>query len=131
MLSYIWIRLLGALESKLAKEMIIPVMDGFEKDTVRKLSTTVKSFDVMRSAITMDNCTIANTENIIGEVFYADSQHSIFTQVVDLVSWLRQLSDASRQGHSLTPYKTTLLSLSDDLDSMIIHEEIVTMNMLD
>jgi hypothetical protein len=104
MLGGLWCGILNTLKPKIEKEMIIPVMDGFNKSRVRKFSQLVKSMDVMRAAGYGQSISIKHSENILGEVFYADSQYSIFIQVVDLVSWLRQLSDISREGKELTPY---------------------------
>ena len=115
MLGGCWLGILNTLRSKIENEMVIPVMDGFDKNMVRKFSQLVKGMDIMRSAGNEESLSIRHSENILGEVFYADSQYSIFTQVADLISWLRQLSDISREGKELTPYKKKLLVLSEKL----------------
>jgi len=129
MTSIIWFGLLRALSSKLKKEMIIPVMDGFDNNMVRKFSQLVKQLDVMRSIGHDKNLSVDHSKNILGEVFYADSNHSVFTQVVDLISWLRQLSDVSSEGKNLTKYKQSLLPLSKVLDPIVIYDDIVEMEL--
>lgn len=125
MVGTIWFGFLRSLASKLENEMIIPIMDGFDINMVRKFSQLVKQLDVMRSIGQDNSLSVSHSKNILGEVFYADSKHSIFTQVVDLVSWLRQLSDVSREGKKLTPYKQSLLPLSKNLEPAVIYDHIV------
>lgn len=128
MLGVLWMGILNTLKPKIEKEMIIPVMDGFDNNMVRKFSQLVKSMDVMRAAGHGQSISIKHSENILGEVFYADSEYSIFTQVVDLVSWLRQLSDISREGKELTPYKKKLLSIAEKLNPVLACDGVIAMN---
>lgn len=127
MLGGLWFGILNTLRPKIANEMVIPVMDGFDRNMVRKFSPLVKGMDVMRAAGHEQSISIRNSENILGEVFYADSQYSIFTQVADLVSWLRQLSDISREGKELTPYKKKLLVVSEKLEPAIACDGVIAM----
>jgi hypothetical protein len=92
-----WATLISMLEMKLAQEMIIPVMDGFQKTTVRSFSQLVKNMDLMRAAGMDKIMSIKNTENILGEVFYSDSKYSVFTQMVDIVAYLRNVTDCARK----------------------------------
>ena len=103
--------------------MIIPVMDGFDKNMVRKFSQLVKGMDVMRAAGHKQSISLKHSENILGEVFYADSFYSIFTQVADLISGLRQLSDISREVKELTDYKKMLLMISEKLEPAIVGDD--------
>lgn len=127
MLGALWLNILNTLKPKIEKEMIIPVMDGFNKSMVRRFSQLVKNMDVMRAAGHGQSISIKHSENILGEVFYADSQYSIFTQVVDLVSWLRQLSDISREGKELTTYKKKLLLIAKKLDLVLACDGVIAM----
>lgn len=127
MLGSLWFGILDALRFKIENEMIIPVMDGFDK--VRKFSQLVKGMDVMRAAGREQSISLKHSENILGEVFYADSQYSVFTQVADLISWLRQLSDLSREGEDLTPYKKSLLVVSEKLEPAIVCDEVIAMKL--
>ena len=127
MLGGLWLGILNTLKPKIEKEMIIPVMDGFNNNMVRKFSQLVKSMDVMRAAGHGQSVSIKHSENILGEVFYADSQYSIFTQVVDIVSWLRQLSDISHDGKELTSYKQELLSIAEKLNPLLACDGVIAM----
>lgn len=123
MLGTLWLELLESLKPKIENEMIIPVMDGFDKNMVRKFSQLVKGMDVMRAAGHKQSISLKHSENILGEVFYADSYYSIFTQVADLISGLRQLSDISREGKELTDYKKMLLMISEKLEPAIVGDD--------
>ena len=127
MLGLCWIDILHALKPKIENEMLIPVMDGLDKKKVLKFSQIVKSLDVMRAAGHEENLGIRHSENILGEVFYADSQYSIFTQVADLVSWLLQLSNIASEGKELTPYKKKFLLISEKLVPSIVCDEVKAM----
>ncbi len=50
MLGGCWLGILNTLRSKIENEMVIPVMDGFDKNMVRKFSQLVKGMDIMRAA---------------------------------------------------------------------------------
>lgn len=112
-----WFGFLFQLEPLIEKEMIIPIMDGLDSKMVRIYSQMVKSIDVMRSADGILAPSIKHTENILGEVFYGDSQYSIFIQVADIISWLRHLADLSNEEIQLTPYKQLCLKISRKLDN--------------
>ena len=112
-----WFSILFRLEPLIEKEMIIPIMDGLDSKMVRIYSQMIKSLDVMRSADSMPAPSIKHTENILGEVFYGDSQYSIFTQVADIISWLLHIADLSNEGKQLTPYKQSCLKISRKLDN--------------
>jgi hypothetical protein len=53
--------------------------------------------DLMRAAGMDKIMSIKNTENILGEVFYSDSKYSVFTQMVDIVAYLRNVTDCARK----------------------------------
>jgi hypothetical protein len=129
MLGRLWLEILNSLRPKIENEMIIPVMDGFDRNMVRKFSQLVKGMDVIRAAGHEHCISLKYSENILGEVFYADSHYSVFTQVADLVSWLRQLSDISREGKRLTPYKKRLLVVSEKLKPAIVCDEVIAMEL--
>ncbi len=81
-----WLSMLFMLEAVLAHSPVIPVMDGFNTDRVRRFSGPVKSMDVMRAAGAEQMISVPNAQNLIGEVFYADSQYAILTQVAECCS---------------------------------------------
>jgi hypothetical protein len=123
LLGMLWLEILNSLRPKIENEMIIPVMDGFDRNMVRKFSQLIKGMDVIRAAGHEQSISLKHSENILGEVFYADSQYSVFTQVADLVSWLRQLADISREGKELTSYKKRLLKISEKLEPAIVGDD--------
>ena len=67
---------------------------------------------------------IKHSENILGEVFYADSNFSILTQLADMVSYLRNTVDISRTFKELSGFKKRLLKIAEGLSASIKFEEI-------
>ena len=124
MIGLCWFELLYALQSVFQDDLLIPVMDGLDAEIVRKFSQPVKSLDEFRTLGLEGSLSIKNSRNLIGEVFFADSKYSVFTQLADLASYLRNVSDRSREGKVLTPFKKQLLSLSDKLAPSIELDEI-------
>lgn len=126
-------RLLFRLQDKLATEMIIPVMDGFDSLMVSKFSSLVKNLDVIRATGLWQesDLSIKYSVNLLGEVFYADSQFAVFTQVVDMISYLRHVSDISRKGIDLSPFKMQLLKVSESLSPVMTYEEIISIRVQD
>ena len=120
-----WFSIISILESKLADEIIVPVMDGFSPSSVRAFSEIVKNMDFMRAAGWENIMSLKNTENIFGEVLYSDSKYSIFIQIADLVSYLRHVADFSREGLELTSFKQQLLHISEKLSPSIEVENII------
>lgn len=124
MLSLCWFAITTICQPLFETEMLIPVMDGFDPNTVRTLSAPVKTMDVMRVSGYENSLSIRNSENV-GEVLYADSGYSVLTQVVDMISYLRHVTDWSREGIPLTPFKERLATISACLEPCIVREEIV------
>lgn len=128
MVSLCWSNMLTLLQSKIEKEMLIPVMDSCGPDIVPKFSGTIQNLDIMRAAGYSENLSIEHSENILGEVFYAVSKYSIFTQVADIVSYLRHVVDWSKAGLPMEPFKKRLLTVGERLSPFMTYERIVTMN---
>jgi hypothetical protein len=129
MIGLCWFGMVAMLQPEFENEMLVPIMDGFDPDTVRKFSHLVKNGDVYRAAgLSEASLGFHNTQNIIGEVFYADSQYSIFTQVVDVISYLRHVADWEREGIDMTDFKKRLLPIAKKLKPSLAREEIVAMN---
>jgi hypothetical protein len=101
-------------------------MDGFNDHTRLRFSGMIKSADVFRAA--GQPVSLENSENIIGEVFYADSKYSIFTQIVDNASYLRHVTDWAREGKPLTGFKSQLAEISQRLGPAIVHEDIIELS---
>ena len=129
-----WLNILFMLESKLESELIVPVMDaGFEKNMkqmTKQFSLPMKTVNVMREAGLEKGISIKNSKNIL-DVFYADSEFSIFTQLADVVSGLRRITETSNHNEQLitTPFNKHLLPISQHLLNTPMREEIVALNL--
>ncbi|KPV53267.1 hypothetical protein SE17_10605 [Kouleothrix aurantiaca] len=128
LLGLCWFSMVAMLQPEFESDMLVPVMDGFNPQTVIKFSGMIKSGDVPRAAGLESNLSFRNTQNILGEALYADSKFSIFTQVADIVSYLRHIADWSREGLTMTDFKRQLLHISGMLTPALIREEIVALN---
>jgi hypothetical protein len=126
--SICWLGILEVTQPLYQDEQLIPIMDGFNDDTVRKMSLMVRECDIMRSAGLGDSVSLMNTSNIIGEVFYADSRYSALIQVVDVISYLRHVNDLSQEGKSFSSFKNGVLVEAKRLDSMMKHDTAIEMN---
>jgi len=107
---------------------LIAIMDGFDKETVRKMSLMIRNCDIMRSAGSANAISFKNTENIIGEVFYADSQYSVMIQVTDIVAYLRNVNDLSQEGWKFSSFKEKVLAEAKRLDSVMKCDEVTELN---
>jgi hypothetical protein len=122
-----WVSLLSMMEPLLRDEMVVPVMDGFNPDTIRFLSSVVKELDKLRSVGFDKMLSVRYSHNVLGEVFYADSRYSALIQVADLIAYLRATSDLVALGKTLTDFKKELATISSTLDSSIVWEERVSL----
>lgn len=122
-----WFSLLSMMEPLLKTEMIIPVMDGLDSNVVRYFSPMIKRSNEMMSAGPGESLSLHYIHNVLGEVFYADSKYSVFTQVTDLVAYLRGASDLVALGKPLTTYKTQLSEISESIKDCIEWEELVSL----
>ena len=88
MIGTCWGSLLHVLEPVMARQVLIPVMDGFDPNMVRSFSSTVRWCNVMHAAGRGQIVSINHIQKLLGEVVYASSEYSVFTQVVDIVAYL-------------------------------------------
>ena len=63
-----------------------------------------------------------HNENL-GELFFADSKSSSMTQIVDVISWLRCISDDHTRGIDLSDFKRQLLPRAKRLPGNMVFEE--------
>ena len=127
LLGTLWISLLSMMTPRLRSETIIPVMDGFDKTTVRHFSSAIKRSNEMRALGYGDVLTIRDSHNVLGEVFYADSEYSALTQMADTVSLLRNVSDRVQLGLPLSLFKEQMAAISSQLSPSIIWEELISL----
>jgi hypothetical protein len=124
LLAFLWDALLVALQPSYDREPIVPVMDTSDLATVQKFSGLVQGLDTVR-AYSLDHAiTLRNTHNILGEVFYADSRYAIFTQIVDVVAYLRHIRDWCRLGLPASSFKVRLAQIAEELHPVMVCEQI-------
>jgi hypothetical protein len=120
-----WFNMLIVLQHQYQNECIIPVMDTCNPDVVPMFSAMVKQMDVMRAAGMGDSLSLANSENILGEVFFADSRFAAFVQIVDVVGYLRSMIDLEREGWKFSPFKKKVLKIGKSLRPAMVYEEML------
>lgn len=120
-----WFGMISVCQPYFVDQKIIPIMDGFNDHTRLRFSGMIKSMDVFRASGLAAGISIDNSENIVGEVFYADSTYSVFTQIVDILSYLRHVSDWVREGKPLTDFKSQLAEISKRLEPAIAYESVI------
>ena len=126
--SLCWFGITTVTQAVYENEQLIAIMDGFDKETVRKMSLMIRDCDIMRSAERGDSISLKNSENIIGEVFYADSRYSVMIQIVDIIAYLRNVNDLSEEGRKFSSFKQKVLAQAKRLDSAMKYDEVVELN---
>jgi len=126
--SVCWFGITAVTQPVYENEQLIAIMDGFDKETVRKMSSMIGNCDLMRSAGRGYALSLKNTENMIGEVFYADSRYSVMIQIVDIVAYLRNVNDLSEEGWQFSSFKEKVLAEAKRLDSVMKYDEVVELN---
>ncbi len=126
--SLCWFGITAVTQPAYENEQLIAIMDGFEKKTVEKMSSMIRNLDIMRSAERGDSLSLKNTENMIGEVFYADSRYSVMIQIVDIVAYLRNVNDLSEEGWPFSSFKEKVLAEAKRLGSVMKYDQVVEIN---
>lgn len=127
-LNLCWIGILKQLETLLEHNFIIPLMDGFNNPSMKKLSGFIRDTNTARMNGFDNDIIIKNTTNIIGEVFYADSSYSLIIQIVDIISYLRHVNDLKSEGKELSKFKHQVYLLNSILKECIQFDQIVEPN---
>jgi len=110
-----WSFLLDHLEPVLREEMIIPVMDSGNHGIEETLPRLVKLRDFLRVVVPGGIDRGDPAQNLIGEIFFADSKHSMFIQLADIASYLRLQRDVIDAGQPASEFKTSLALIGDAL----------------
>ena len=126
--SLCWSGITAVTQPEHENEQLIAIMDGFDKETVRKMSLMIRNCDIMRSAELGDSTSLKNSENILGEVFYADSRYCVMIQIVDIVAYLRNVNDLSEEGRKFSRFKQKVLAEAKRLDSVMKYDAVVELN---
>lgn len=122
-----WLSMCFALQPILEQDLVIPVMDGLNEEIARMFSEMVRMCEVLRT-IGRENGLSINHSQHLGEVLYAKSRYSVFTQMTDLVGYLRSSVDRVVLGQELSPYQTRVSEIGERLAPAILHEERIRMN---
>lgn len=124
-----WLKMLLALQPVLDTQQVIPIMDGLNLGRARALSAVIRNFDIFRASgiggNADENPCLARLSNILGEMYFANSEHSVFVQVADVVSYLRTVTDWANHQFDLQRYKAQLLPLAKQLQPVMKKEETV------
>lgn len=121
-----WLGLLTVLQTELARRFVIPVMDLVDQKDRPKYSQVVRTLDVIRSTGRDDYLSLTNSENLYGDVLYADSQFSILTQMADVVSHLRHVTDDGEKPDR-TEFKRRLYEIGRKLDATMTSEKLISL----
>jgi hypothetical protein len=116
------------IKAELKKQLVIPVMDGIDIDIAKKFSSDAQMADIMRAAAGEKIMSISHSEHLIGEMLYADSEFAVFMQMVDIVAYLRKITDLRDDGYVLPVFKQKLLPLAQRLAPRIAGEHIIAMS---
>ena len=123
-LRYCWGELIRILEPVLENETVIPVMDMLEGPRLAAVSGLITFTDQMRAVGKHEHLSIRNLENIVGEVFYADSRFSLGIQLADVIGYLRQVADRVWLGRELSPFQGGLNVIAKRLDPFIVEHRL-------
>lgn len=121
-----WFGIQSVTQKLFERDILVPVMDSCSINHVHGISSQVKTSDILRS-VGLENAISINNTNNLAEVLYAHSNYSSLTQVVDILSYLRHISDWNQSGLKMSDFKKSLLSISTRLTSQFKCEEIVEM----
>lgn len=141
MYSFNFDNLIRLLKDKLSNEMIIPVMDKLpetnkkftykDKDYDYSLGSMISgsrmATDILRETGGAKLLTIKNTENVLGEVFYADSKYAIFIQIADMIAYLLHILDFSQINEINTDFKSKLLEIALKINQKLINSTIIAL----
>lgn len=127
-ISSCWMALYPQIINDYKRNYIVPIMDMSSKSDYDKFSGQIQHLNVMRTAGLGDSIGINNTENLLGEVFFADSQFSIITQVVDVISYIRCINDQKEERLSLSNFKNEIYECNSNLKSKIKSDVVIEWN---
>lgn len=102
---------------------VIPIMDGLDIKTSKIFSQFIKSLEILRRTMGKTNLLIKNSENIYGEVFYADSKFSIFIQLVDMISYMLHCSDYKSFDKTYSDFKGKIIEVTEKIKPELINHK--------
>lgn len=129
LLNLCWFGLMAKVQDTLQKHFVIPVMDGLDMSIAKHFMATTKGAEVQdqvglnyRPDIKM---------NLTGEVLFTDSEHSIFIQMADLVSYIFSINDLVREGFTVSSFKDKVHGEIHILSKRQVFEKVLTMTLND
>ena len=120
-ISVCWAYMTHAIQDLLADALVFPVMDMARPKARSTLSRFVTAMNALRGSGDRDRISVRHNRNL-AEILFADSEFSVMTQLVDLVCWLRGVSDLHAAGETLGSLKTSMLPLARRLDTCMQFE---------
>ena len=129
--------MLHMLQPVMANTLVVPVMDGIPDSTkapkppaidrqlIRAFAQHVRSHHHYRQIPNFaDSLTLENAHNL-GEPLFADSTHSVFIQLVDLVSHLLLQLDREelKPDEPLSPYRLAVIAYAKQIRRELLHCE--------
>jgi phosphopentomutase len=96
-------------------------MDGLDTKTSKIFSNYIKTLEILRRTIKKSDLQIKNSENIYGEVYYADSKYSIFTQLVDMISYMLHCRDIKKFGENYSEFKGKIIEMTEKIKPDLIN----------
>lgn len=119
-----WHGLLLVTQQEYEDSYLVPIMDSVNKEHIGQYCSPIQTLLTFRSIGWDKDLSIRNSENIIGEVFFADSRYSILTQVVDVVAYLRCIQDQANEGVTMTSFKKQLLYLNEIIGPQVKYDKV-------
>lgn len=122
MVSVCWVYMTRAIADLLRQGLVIPVMDLGCPRQGSRMARFVASMNAARQTKLRESISVPHSENL-GELLFADSESSSMTQLVDLIAWLRNVSDKAICDGNLSEFKQRMLPLAKQLDGCMVYEE--------
>jgi hypothetical protein len=123
LMKLIFPKFLELVDKHLQNNKIIPIMDGLDTRVSKIFSKFMRTLDISGRIINENSLTIKNSNNIYGEVFYANSKFSIFTQLVDLVSYMLHCIDYKKFEKNYGGVKIKIIDTAEKIKTDLITEK--------
>ena len=123
-----WMNLLNSIKIEYENNYLVPVMDSLNWEDIQKYSGMLQLLNSMRTAGHEKSLSISNSQNILGEVFFADSRFSILTQIVDVISYLRCINDQKEEGLPFSTFKESVYNCNSHLTNKLQCDVVIDLN---
>ncbi len=120
-----WVGMVEMLQDRLEGGAIIPIMDRCKDRAAASISGSMRNATLLRMA-RPDAMTWRNTENILGEVFYADSTFSPLVQIADMIGYMLHACDCVARSIA-TDYKRSIAGARTELKDARIRDSVLAM----